>query len=109
MPTCAKCGKFISASHYERHLKRCGVVREKEPSHLGESVTARLESEERGTELVHPIVEKQAAAQAGGTDYSPPDEEPRGTNWTKVAAYFVIFLLIGSTVVFFLLYFLSVL
>ncbi len=66
-----------------------------------------LESREQRNEPGHPTEEQHAGTHAG-TDY-PPDEEPRGTNWTKVAAYFVIFLLIGSTVVFFLLYFLSVL
>ena len=37
------------------------------------------------------------------------EEERRGINWTKVMAIFVIFLLIGSMVVFFVLYALSVL
>jgi hypothetical protein len=41
-------------------------------------------------------------------DYAP-EEERRGVNWTKVLAVFVIFLLIGSTVVFFVLYALSLL
>ncbi len=41
-------------------------------------------------------------------DYAP-EEERRGINWTKVAAVFVIFLLIGSAVVFFILYALSLL
>lgn len=38
-----------------------------------------------------------------------PEEERRGINWTKVMAAFVIFLLIGSVVVFFVLYALSLL
>jgi hypothetical protein len=42
-------------------------------------------------------------------DYDPHEEERRGINWTKVAAFFVIFLLIGSVVVFFVLYLLSLL
>jgi hypothetical protein len=42
-------------------------------------------------------------------DYDAPEEERRGINWTKVAAIFVIFLLIGSAVVFFILYALSLL
>lgn len=87
LPTCPKCGKFISENHYERHLRRCGT------SH----------------EQAQAISKEQGETPAGGTDYGPPDEEPRGTNWTKVAAYFVIFLLVGSTVVFFLLYALSLL
>jgi hypothetical protein len=41
-------------------------------------------------------------------DYAP-EEGRRGINWTKVLAIFVIFLLIGSTVVFFVLYALSML
>lgn len=42
-------------------------------------------------------------------DYEAPEEERRGINWTKVAAVFVIFLLVGSVVVFFILYALSLL
>jgi hypothetical protein len=42
-------------------------------------------------------------------DEYAPEEERRGINWTKVAAVFVIFLLIGSAVVFFILYALSLL
>lgn len=52
---------------------------------------------------------EKAGTHPGGTDYGPTEEGPRGINWTKVAAFFVIFLLIGSTVVFFLLYLLSLL
>ena len=92
MPTCPKCGKFISESHYERHLRRCGTTHEQEP---------------------HPAHTLSTAAQAEGPDgameRSPTSEEHGGGNWTKVAAFFVIFLLIGSVVVFFVLYLLSLL
>lgn len=79
MPSCPKCGKFISEGHYERHLSRCGTPRE-------EQVFSKAQA---------------------GVDHGLPDEESHGINWTKLAAYFVIFLLIGSTVVFFVLYLLS--
>ncbi|MDA4122822.1 MAG: hypothetical protein OK456_06550 [Thaumarchaeota archaeon] len=26
MPTCPKCHKLISESHYARHIKRCGLT-----------------------------------------------------------------------------------
>jgi hypothetical protein len=37
------------------------------------------------------------------------DEERRGINWRKVMAIFLIFLLIGSAVIFFVLYAISLL
>jgi hypothetical protein len=49
----------------------------------------------------------QAEGQDGGIAHRPDVEGHGGINWTKVAAGFVIFLLIGSVVVFFLLYALS--
>lgn len=51
---------------------------------------------------------RQSRPQREG-DYEAPEEERRGINWTKVAAVFVIFLLVGSVVVFFILYALSLL
>lgn len=86
LPTCPKCGKFITESHYERHLRRCGIPHRQEQ-----------------------VPKAEVIRQEGETAYGHPDEEPRGANWTKVAAYFVIFLLIGSTVIFFVLYVLSLL
>ena len=92
MPTCPKCGKFISEGHYERHLKRCGTPHEEEPQLTDQSVTARLERAERGTGVV------------------APEEGEGGRNWKKIlVAGFVIFLLIGSLVVFFIIYGLSLL
>jgi hypothetical protein len=90
LPVCPKCGKFISESHYERHLKRCGVDRP-EPEAEGGSVTARLEKAE------------------GMTVRGTPEEAPQGRNWTKLMAAFVLFLLVGSLVAFFILYGLSML
>jgi hypothetical protein len=88
LPTCPKCGKFISESHYERHLGRCGTTHDHEPqSSRGPPATAQVEGP--------------------GRDEGPPSEEHVGINWTKVAAFFVIFLLIGSVLVFFVLYLLS--
>jgi len=43
------------------------------------------------------------------SDFGPEEEERRGIDWRKVMAAFVIFLLIGSVVVFFVLYALSLL
>ena len=108
MPTCPTCGKFITESHYERHLKRCGTEHHEEriPS---QSVVRELEAAERGTGPRHPTMDAQAQAEAKAADHEPAEKAPRVINWTKVAAYFVIFLLIGSTVIFFLLYLLSVL
>ncbi len=92
MPTCPKCQKWISESHYQRHLGRCGTINRHEPASLYvPSATPQVESPERGV------------------TYGPPSEERRGTNWTKVMAGFVIFLLIGSVAVFFVLYALSLL
>jgi len=90
MPTCPKCQEFISESHYERHILRCGTTQwHKSQSLYVGSATARVENQERGT------------------TYGPPGEDQGKRNWTKLAAGFVIFLLIGSLVVFFLLYAIS--
>ncbi len=93
MPTCPKCGKFISESHYERHLRRCGTTHKHETQSLYvPSATAQVESPERGI------------------TYGPPGRDHGKTDWKKLAvAGFVIFLLIGTLVVFFLLYGLSLL
>jgi hypothetical protein len=92
LPTCPKCQKFISERHYERHLRRCGAPEgHKPPSVHAPSATARAESSD------------------AGIDHGPPSEDHRGINWTKVAAGLVIFLLIGTVVVFFILYALSLL
>jgi hypothetical protein len=92
LPICPKCGKFISESHYERHLRRCGTNHKEGPQSLYvPSATAQVESPERGI------------------TYGPPGEERGGINWRKVGAALLIFLLIGSTLVFFVLYALSLL
>jgi hypothetical protein len=92
LPTCPRCQKFISESHYERHLRRCGTTNEHEPqSRYVTSATAQVESPD------------------GGITYGPPKEDKGKRNWTKLAAGFVIFLLVGSMVVFFILYALSLL
>jgi hypothetical protein len=92
LPTCPKCGKWISEGHYERHLRRCGTVHEREPQSLYvPSATAQVESPERGI------------------TYGPPDKEREGINWKKVGAAFLIFLFIGSAVIFLILYALSLL
>jgi len=92
LPTCPKCQKWISESHYERHLRRCGTTHKHEPQSLYvPSATPQVESPDRGI------------------TYGPPNEERGRINWTKVMAVFVIFLLIGSVVVFFVLYALSLL
>jgi hypothetical protein len=91
LPTCPKCQKWISESHYQRHLARCGTTHRHEPQSLYvPSATAQVESPDRGI------------------TYGPPSEH-RARNWTKVMAAFVIFLLIGSVAVFFVLYALSLL
>ncbi len=89
MPVCPKCEKLISESHYERHLSRCGTTHgdEHEPLHV-HSATGQVGSTERG---------------------GPPTEDHGGINWRKVGAAFLIFLLIGSVAVFFVLYALSLL
>ena len=93
MPICPKCHKFISERHYERHLKRCGTEQAHETRSLDDrSVTAQLESRERGV------------------DHGPAEPTEGRRDWKKVAlAIFVISLLIGSVVVFFVLYALSLL
>jgi hypothetical protein len=93
LPICPKCQKLISESHYERHLRRCGTTHghETQPLHVP-SATAQIESPDRG-----------------GT-YGAPSTDHGTTNWKKlVVAGFVIFLLVGSLVVFFLLYAVSLL
>ena len=80
MPVCPKCHKMISERHYERHLRRCGTEHDEEA---------------RGS---------QSSAWADGAETEP---EP-GRDWKKVLlAAFVIALLVGSLVVFFVLYALS--
>jgi hypothetical protein len=92
LPTCPKCQKFISERHYERHLRRCGTTHRHEPQSLYvPSATAQVESPDRGI------------------TYGPPSADHRGINWRKLGAAFLIFLLIGSVVVFFILYALSLL
>jgi hypothetical protein len=90
LPACPKCQKFISESHYQRHLRRCGTGHGQEPQSLHA-----------------PSAMGQAEGQDGGIAHRPDMEGHGGINWTKVAAGFVIFLLIGSVVVFFILYALS--
>ena len=90
MPICPKCHKLISESHYERHLRRCGNPDEREPESQVHS-SAAMESPE------------------GGIAYGPAGEEAK-RNWKKwVVVGFIIFLLIGSLALFFLLYALSLL
>jgi hypothetical protein len=93
LPTCPKCQKHISESHYERHLRRCGTIHRQGPQSLYvPSATAQVESPERGI------------------TYGYPERERHRTDWRKLAiAGFVIFLLIGTLLVFFLLYGLSLL
>jgi len=92
LPTCPKCQNFISESHYERHLRRCGGTNRHEPHSLYlPSGTAQVESPDRGT------------------TYGPPSTDHGRINWRKLTAGFVVFLLIGSVVVFFVLYALSLL
>jgi hypothetical protein len=92
LPICPKCQKLISESHYERHLRRCGTIHGHEPQSLYvPSATAQVESPDRGI------------------TYGPPSTDHGKTNWRKLMAGFLIFLLIGSVVVFFILYALSLL
>ena len=89
MPICPKCHKLISESHYERHLRHCGNPNEREPESQVPSAAA-MESPE------------------GGIAYGPAGEAKR--NWKKwVVVGFIMFLLIGSLALFFLLYALSLL
>ena len=92
LPTCPKCQKWISESHYQRHLRRCGTTHQARAPvplrPLGQH--PQVESPDRGITYGHPV-------------------EDRGRNWTKLMAAFVIFLLIGSVAVFFVLYALSLL
>jgi hypothetical protein len=92
LPTCPKCQKFISERHYERHLRRCGTP----PGHKPPFVPA-------------PSAVAEVERPDGRVDHDIAGEDRHGINWTKVAAGFVIFLLIGSVAVFFLLYALSLL
>jgi len=84
---------MISERHYERHLRRCGTTHTPEPQSLhAPSATAQIEAPDRGP------------------TYGPPSTDHGRTNWKRLlVAGFVIFLLIGSLVVFFLLYALSLL
>jgi len=92
LPICPKCHKLISESHYERHLRRCGTTHGHEPQSVhAPSTTAQAESPDRGI------------------TYGPPSTDQAGRNWRKLGAGFLIFLLIGSVVVFFILYALSLL
>ena len=90
MPTCPKCEKFISESHYERHLRRCGTPEAHKPPFVEAPSSA---GQEEGPD--------------GGAGQGHSGEDHGGINWTKLAAFFVIFLLIGSVVIFFILYALS--
>jgi ABC-type dipeptide/oligopeptide/nickel transport system permease subunit len=91
LPICPKCHKLISESHYERHLRRCGTTREHEPEPQALSAAA-MESQE------------------GGTEYGPTGTDHAGRNWKKwLVVGFIIFLLIGSLALFFLLYVVSLL
>ncbi len=92
MPVCPKCQKFISESHYERHLRRCGTTHRVGPQSLYvPSATAQVESPDRGI------------------TYGPPSTDHGSTNRKRLMAGFVIFLLVGSVAVFFVLYALSLL
>ncbi len=93
LPICPKCQKMISESHYERHLRRCGTTAEHEPQSLYvPSAAAQVESPEKGI------------------TYGPPGTDEGKRNWKKlIGVGFIIFLLVGSLVVFFLLYFFSLL
>jgi hypothetical protein len=92
LPTCPKCQKFISESHYQRHLRRCGTDHGHEPQPLhASSAAARRESPD------------------SGVPYGPQSTDQGGTRWRKLMAGFIIFLLIGSVVVFIVLYALSLL
>jgi hypothetical protein len=49
VPTCPKCHKLISESHYQRHLQRCGTShRHVTQSLYVPSATAQIESPNRG-------------------------------------------------------------
>jgi hypothetical protein len=93
LPVCPKCGALISEGHYERHLRRCGTTHKQEPQSLYvPSATAQIESPDRGI------------------TYGPRGtQEGKADRMKKILAGFVIFLLIGSLVVFFILYALSLL
>jgi hypothetical protein len=94
MPVCPKCHQLISESHYERHLRRCGTTHEHEPqTPYARSATAHSESPDRSI-----------------GDGPADTHEGSGRNWKKwLLAGFVIALLIGSLVLIFLVYALSVL
>jgi hypothetical protein len=90
LPTCPKCQKFISESHYQRHLRRCGT----DNGHGRQTPDASSAT-------------AQAESSDGGIAHGPPRTGQGGERWRKLLAGFVIFLLIGSVVVFFVLYALS--
>ncbi|HUK75032.1 MAG TPA: hypothetical protein VLU99_04505, partial [Nitrososphaerales archaeon] len=57
VPTCPKCHKFISESHYQRHLQRCGTShRHVTQSLYVPSATAQIESPNRGITYGSPRV-----------------------------------------------------
>jgi hypothetical protein len=57
VPTCPKCEKFISESHYQRHLQRCGTShRHVTQSLYVPSATAQIESPNRGITYGSPRV-----------------------------------------------------
>jgi hypothetical protein len=93
LPVCPKCEKLISEGHYQRHLQRCGTTHHHQPQSLYvPSATPQFESLDRGI------------------TYGPASREHSKRDWRKLAiAGFVIFLLIGSVAVFFILYALSLL
>ena len=93
LPICPKCQKLISESHYERHIQRCGTTHRHEPQSLHvPSATAQIEGPDRGV------------------TYGPASTPHCNTVWKKlIVAGFLISLLIGSVVVFLLLYALSLL
>jgi hypothetical protein len=78
VPVCPKCHKFISESHYERHLKRCGTTHKHETQELYvPSATAQIESPNRGI------------------TYGPSSRSwGRGVKWYVVVAVVVVIVLL---------------
>jgi hypothetical protein len=92
LPAYLKGQKPIRESHHEMRLGGTGTTRGRQPQSLRvSSATAHGESPERGI------------------NDGPPSTEHGGINWRKLGAVFLIFLLIGSLLVFFILYALSLL
>jgi hypothetical protein len=84
--------KPVSESRHKRRLRRPGTARGHQPQSLRvSSATAQGEDPDRGI------------------SDGPPSTDHGGINWRKVGAVFLIFLLIGSLLVFFILYALSLL